>query len=613
MADGHSGERLPMRHLDAADAPGIESKAGHVRVVGATGAHDPGAPGCGPIAQPGSGSGTSFARRSWLISRRLLRFANRGTPRLDFMREVSRLVLELSGCDGIETRLWGDDVCLRWQAWSDGREEVEFLDCPADSEQACRYPQHPMLERVCRMVVRQACSAASPGFTPNGSFWTADARLPVVLEPGAAAIDLGVADSTRSLCLIGFTVDDKNAGLLLLESAKPGLFQADQVEHYEGIAQTLGLAIADRRAQAALRERVKELTCLYGIARLGELHDPHSPELLPGIVEHVRAGFQHPELAAVRVVLGGEEVCTTDWREGGPKLEVAVRVGSRERGRVIVSYPKPDVSLELDPFLPEESVLLAAVARELALLLERSEAEAEKNRLQEQLRHADRLATIGQLAAGVAHELNEPLTNILGFAELLSGSAELPGQARADTRHIEEAALHAREVIRKLMLFARQAPPRTGLVDLNSLVLDGLLFLEGRCAKSDVELVRLTAPGLPEVEADASQILQVLINLVVNAVQAMSSGGRLAVATGREDDWVFLRVADTGVGMSPEVLRQAFVPFFTTKDVNEGTGLGLAVVHGIVTAHGGKIDVESKVGVGTTFTVRLPRRTGGDR
>lgn len=559
------------------------------------------------LNDPGCRTESDIARRSWLLSRRILRFANRGTPRLEFMREMSRLVLELSDCDGIDIRLWGPDASFRWQAWRDGREDLELYPAPAAAVAACRFPRCPVLERISQMVIEHTAPPGLPGFTPNGSFWTVDAQVPAILEPDMPPIALGVTDNTRSLCLIAFAVNESGAGLLLLESDRPGLVSEGEVEQYEGMAQTLGLAIADRRAQAALRERVKELTCLYSIARLVEQQPPDLPALLAGIAEQVRLAFQYPEAATVRVVLDDTDISTPGWRMGGPTLEMPVKLAGNERGRVVVSYPEPNASLELEPFLPEETPLLAAVVRELGLLLERYETGAEKERLQEQLRHADRLATIGQLAAGIAHELNEPLTSILGFAELLAGDPGLSSQARVDTHRIQDAALHAREVIRKLMLFARQSPPRTGPVDLNLLVQEGLFFLEGRCAKNDIELVRVPAPDLPEVEADPSQILQVLINLAVNAVQAMSRGGRLTVETGTESDWVILRVVDTGVGMTPEVLRQVFIPFFTTKDVNEGTGLGLAVVHGIVAAHGGSIDVDSKVGVGSAFTVRLPR------
>jgi len=131
-------------------------------------------------------------------------------------------------------------------------------------------------------------------------------------------------------------------------------------------------------------------------------------------------------------------------------------------------------------------------------------------------------------------------------------------------------------------MFARQMPSKRANVDLNSLVEDGLYFLESRCAKEGIELVRVLSPGLPDVTADPAQMHQVLVNLAVNAIQAMPNGGKLTVGTASSDDQVLLTVEDTGIGMSEGVLKQIFIPFFTTKDVGQGTGLGLPVVHGIV-------------------------------
>ncbi|MBD3289492.1 PAS domain-containing sensor histidine kinase, partial [candidate division KSB1 bacterium] len=229
-----------------------------------------------------------------------------------------------------------------------------------------------------------------------------------------------------------------------------------------------------------------------------------------------------------------------------------------------------------------------------------------KIKLEDQLRHADRLATIGQLAAGVAHELNEPLGNILGFAQLIQKNPELSEQTNRDTEKIVAASLYAREVIRKLMLFARQTPPSKSSVNLNKIIQDGLYFLEARCQKSGIELIRKLDGKLPEIIADSSQLHQVLVNLIVNAIQAMPDGGQLIVGTSHSENAVILEVQDKGTGMDHKTLKQIFVPFFTTKDVDQGTGLGLAVVHGIVTAHGGRIDVESNPGKGSIFRVILP-------
>lgn len=167
---------------------------------------------------------------------------------------------------------------------------------------------------------------------------------------------------------------------------------------------------------------------------------------------------------------------------------------------------------------------------------------------------------------------------------------------------------YTREVIKKLMVFARQMPPRKARVDLNQVVEEGLYFLEARCARKGIEVVQELAPDLPEVTADPSQLKQVLVNLVVNSVQAMPAGGRLTVRTQAGEAAVSLTVEDTGIGISDEIREKIFLPFFTTKDVDEGTGLGLAVVHGIITSHGGSIDVESHLGQGTRFQIHLPGR-----
>jgi signal transduction histidine kinase len=331
-------------------------------------------------------------------------------------------------------------------------------------------------------------------------------------------------------------------------------------------------------------------------------------ETLQGIVGLLPPAWQYPEIACARIILDAQAYTTPGFKDGPHSQAADILVSGTRRGVVEVLYRRDGPEFAGGPFLKEEQTLMDTVAREVALIVERREAEDYKSRLQDQLRHADRLATIGQLAAGVAHELNEPLGNILGFAQLARKDPRLPKRPAKDLEKIVSASLYAREVIHKLLIFARQMPPVKTKVNLNQVVEEGLYFLESRCAKAGIELLRALEPRLPEISADPSQLNQVLVNLMVNAIQAMPQGGRLTIQTLAGPDHVSLIVTDTGIGMTEEVREKIFTPFFTTKDVDQGTGLGLAVVDGIVTSHSGSIRVESRPGEGARFEIQLPLR-----
>jgi len=373
---------------------------------------------------------------------------------------------------------------------------------------------------------------------------------------------------------------------------------------------------ATRRSQAgagpgegtarALRERVKELSCLYHINQIFEQSIGTPEELFEHIVELIPPAWQYPEITSARLVLDGKSYATGGFPEGCQQQAADVVVGGRCRGVVEVVYTEAMPPADEGPFLKDERSLLDAIARQIAVIVEHQQAEEEKERLHKQLMHADRLATIGQLAAGVAHELNEPLSSILGFAQLAKRDPALPEGAAQDIEKIVTASLHAREIIKKLLLFARQTPTFKGPMDLNSVILGAIDLFKHYFEKEGIELVCVLCPEMPVMTADAGQLTQVLVNLVVNAVQAMPEGGKLIVQTHVEDRHAVCIVEDTGVGMTEEILDRLFVPFFTTKEVNQGTGLGLPVVHGIITAHGGTIDVKSRPGRGTTFIIRLP-------
>lgn len=365
----------------------------------------------------------------------------------------------------------------------------------------------------------------------------------------------------------------------------------------------------DRAVERALKERVKELTCLYGIAQVAERRTLELGQKLQAITNLLPAAWQFSELCSARLTLDGETFASPAFLEGAHRQAADVTIAGRPRGWVEVFYRGDPPVADEGPFLAEERSLIREVARQVGLVVEAHEAERAGAQMAEKLRRADRLALVGQLAAGVAHELNEPLVAILGYAELIQQSFGLPDRTARDLAGIVKASLHAREVVRKLLLFARQAPVEKSSVDLNQVVRDALLMLETRLRQGDVKTVFKAAPELPRLLADASQLQQVVLNLCVNALQAMPDGGALEIRTGRRDGGLTLAVSDTGRGMNEVVLHQLFTPFFTTKGVGQGTGLGLSVVHGIVTGHGGSLHVESTPGQGTRFEVFLPSET----
>jgi signal transduction histidine kinase len=363
---------------------------------------------------------------------------------------------------------------------------------------------------------------------------------------------------------------------------------------------------AEDPTQAALVERVKELTCLHGIARAVGQHDVPLPTILEEVVRLLPPAWQYPEVAHARIVLDGRTYATPGFGPADARQSADIIVRGQARGQVEVAYREQRPPAHEGPFLREERALIDSVAREVASLVSRRTIEEERARLQEQVRHADRLATIGQLSAGVAHELNEPLATMLGFAQLCRKHPGLPASVIADLDKIIAANLHAREIIKKLMLFARERPSTREKLSLHRVIHEGLSYVESRAVKADVEIRRRIESNLPEVCGDPNQLVQVLVNLAVNAIQAMPDGGALTVDAFTEDGCVVLAVEDQGVGMTRQAAERAFEPFFTTKEVGVGTGLGLSVVHGIVTAHGGTIRVESEPGKGSRFEVRLP-------
>jgi PAS domain S-box-containing protein len=231
---------------------------------------------------------------------------------------------------------------------------------------------------------------------------------------------------------------------------------------------------------------------------------------------------------------------------------------------------------------------------------------SDRRRLEAVARQSEKMSGIGQLAAGVAHELNNPLGVILGFAQALTRRISASDPNADPLRSIEREAIRCRNLVQNLLLFSREHKPGFSLENPVTMLQSALSLVEAQAKVKRVEVRKEIAPDVPVVEMDGNQIQQVIINLCSNAMDAMPDGGVLTVGLGREEDRIVLRIADNGSGIPKEIREKIWEPFFTTKAAGKGTGLGLSLVYEIVHKHHGQIDLQSEVGKGTAFSIRLP-------
>jgi two-component system NtrC family sensor kinase len=228
-------------------------------------------------------------------------------------------------------------------------------------------------------------------------------------------------------------------------------------------------------------------------------------------------------------------------------------------------------------------------------------------RTQQELLHKENLASVGQLAAGVAHEINNPLGTILLFAEVMNKELAADDPRREDFKMIINETIRCRKIVADLLNFARQQEVLAQACDIHDLLEQVIEGVSRQERFKQVQCIRRFSPQLPSIEADQAQLMQVFVNLFDNAADAMPAGGTITISTRLIDNQRFeVKVSDTGCGISEENLGKLFTPFFTTKPVGKGTGLGLSIVYGIIKMHRGQITVNSQSGQGTTFTVILP-------
>jgi PAS domain S-box-containing protein len=377
-----------------------------------------------------------------------------------------------------------------------------------------------------------------------------------------------------------------------------------------------GVAVANRQGRFVLFNRAAEEILGMGAVEAGF---EHWPEVYGILRPDGLTPFPAEEQPIVRALAGEttgtvEMVIRNPRRPDGLYITVTARPWLDEDGSLLGGVAVFRDITELR----QAQAQLEALNSELELRVE--ERTAELRDVEQQLHHSQKMEAIGRLAGGIAHDFNNQLTAILGYSELALSDVGPDSPLARPLERIQRAGERAANLTRQLLAFSRRQVLQPRLIDLNEATGAVRSILE-RVIGEDVELAFLAASGLPAVRIDPEKLEQVLMNLAINARDAMPSGGKLTLETERvvlDDDYaarhpdvrsgphVLLAVSDTGVGMTPEVRERIFEPFFTTKESGRGTGLGLSMVHGFVKQSGGHLWVYSEPGQGTTFRIYFP-------
>jgi len=471
-------------------------------------------------------------------------------------------------------------------------------------------------------VVTRASALAPVPFTECAATTALRTGQPVVSDAPLRAWDALVPGATLASqptteLAAPIVHGDRTLGVVIVQSTHRGVFTAEDVELMSIIARQAGAAIENARLFEAQRDEREAAEAAVRVARAAHERERMLATALatmdqPVFVLSLERRILYANAAAVReygysleqlaslsidqlVASAVPMRASEDVSRASATVVVAEHVHRRRDG---TQFP---AAVALD-FINQDSGAPSGYVLSVRNL-------TGERRIAEQLRQSEKLAALGELVAGVAHELNNPLAGISAFAQLLL-EEDLDEDQRESARLIKREADRAGSVIRDLLLFSRKTGPSTMPVELNGLVQLTLRLRAYSLRSSGVEVETHLDPELPLIAGDDQKLQQVILNLVVNAEYAMrgAAARRLVVRTTREGEAAVIEVADTGTGMSDETLQRVFEPFFTTKPPGEGTGLGLSVSYGIVEAHGGTIGVESAPGRGTTFRVVLPAR-----
>ena len=352
-----------------------------------------------------------------------------------------------------------------------------------------------------------------------------------------------------------------------------------------------------------LKERIKELTCLYDVSSALAKQDSAIEDKFDSICFILKNAWRFSEDSIVEFKLEHYYSTTNILPIDTIFQKVIIKIFDNDLGYIKVHYPSDKFCNQ--HFLNDEEKLLKKVVTDITSFYEKHLNERKEILLKRSAERIDRLSILGEITAGIAHELNTPLGNILGFAEFINEKSK-EKQSQMDSAKIIKAAIYSREVVKKLMFFSCEMPQNMKFVKVIPILTEAVSLLRPNFVKASLRYEIDIEDFELEAQFDPIQFTQVLFNILINAIYASPLDTIIIIKTYTLENSFFVEVKDQGVGIDPNLKSKIFEPFFTTKPIGEGSGLGLSVVHGIVKSHKGDIITFDNKPKGTVFQVRLP-------
>ena len=560
------------------------------------------------------------------MGRDILRILNGNEDLKEAIQQIIGLIKSATGVDAVGIRLQDRDdfpyFCQEGFPPDFLKKENSLLArnrdgglCRDDCGNVC-------LECTCGLVISGMGDLSNPIFTAGGSAWTNNSfpflEVPADQDPRTNPRNECIHQGFASVALIPIRAKGLIVGLLQLNGRRPDCFTLEGIKALEDVVENIGEAMLRKQAERKLISSERFLRTLT--------------DQLPGMVGYwtseLRCKFANRaylewfgKTQREMIGISLQELLGEDLYRKNRQYVLKTLQGEVQHFERALKKPSGETGYTWANYLPDlEDGTVRGFFVLISDVTELKKSEEERVKLEAQLHQVQKMESIGSLAGGVAHDFNNKLSVILGHAYLALAET-IPEQVRASLEDIRKAAEQSADLTRQLLAFARKQTIVPKVLDLNETVA-GMLKMLNRLIGEDIELTWQPAPGLWPLRLDPSQIDQILVNLCVNARDAISGGGKITIATENhtvDDDYcsthldasageyVRLAVSDSGCGMSREISERIFEPFFTTKEVGKGTGLGLATVFGIVKQNDGFINVYSEPERGTTFTVHLPR------